>query len=216
VVKYVVDERDGCILVTGAMPPEALLGFSKRLGRRAVMCPDTARMAGATFAMGRPEALDALRAELADGCRERIGRMFPSLPAHAREWLATGRQGLSSAALFAKAMEVRPPDMRSGEETAFPHDPGDLLRCLRLIEAVPEVGARLGEMSAVSPAWAALVGAWPQLVESLDREIPDWRSGGGGSAPVTRELMRACIAKADAPPCLMPASRSSRSAGDPR
>lgn len=64
---------------------------------------------------------------------------------------------------------------------ATPMDSGDFGRCHRLLLAVPEWRARLGEVAAAHPAWAPLVADWDTLAtlyvsglhEQLGRRIRD-------------------------------------------
>ncbi|HGN0867350.1 TPA: hypothetical protein ACKROV_000560 [Providencia alcalifaciens] len=42
----------------------------------------------------------------------------------------------------------------------YPWDPSDLGRCIRLLEAVPELESELHKMKACSPQWAAVVDNW--------------------------------------------------------
>ena len=49
-------------------------------------------------------------------------------------WLALGERGISSEAIALTALGVHP----IGHDASWPHDPGDLRRCLLLLEEVPE------------------------------------------------------------------------------
>ena len=89
--------------------------------------------------------------------------MTDSIEKRAATWAATGDTGASSKALLATMMG-RPPKMRF----CYPHDGGDLARCIGLLDAVPEYRERLGEMKAIGPEWAALVDHWPEL-EAMHR-----------------------------------------------
>lgn len=51
----------------------------------------------------------------------------------------------------------------------FPHDSGDFGRCEALLDAVPELRARLPEMAAVSAMWAKLVENWDLIREADDQ-----------------------------------------------
>ncbi len=42
----------------------------------------------------------------------------------------------------------------------YPWDPSDLGRCIRLLEAVPELESELHKMKACSPQWSAVVDNW--------------------------------------------------------
>lgn len=76
----------------------------------------------------------------------------------AAKWAATGDTGSSSKAMLSVMVGERP-------KTSFcyPHDGGDLGRCIGLLDAVPEYRERLAEMKAIGPAWAALIDHWPEL-----------------------------------------------------
>lgn len=76
----------------------------------------------------------------------------------AAKWAATGKTGTSSQAMLAVMVGERP-------KTSFcyPHDGGDLGRCIGLLDAVPEYRERLSEVAAIGPEWAALIDHWPEL-----------------------------------------------------
>jgi hypothetical protein len=74
----------------------------------------------------------------------------------ANAWIAGRDTGASSKALWAVMMGVK-------SDGSYPSDGGDLGRCLRLLEAVPEWKPRLKEMAAVNGYWAALVAHWDEL-----------------------------------------------------
>lgn len=48
---------------------------------------------------------------------------------------------------------------------AYPHDPDDLGRCIRLIEAVHEFGGMIPEMSHRGPEWQAVTTNWAEWVD---------------------------------------------------
>lgn len=112
-----------------------------------------------------------------------------SIPESAMQWLASGERGLSSNAIFTKMTGIN--TAKHPRDAGFyPLDPNDLTRCVKLLEAVPEFRPRINEMAEVSPEWAALVGRWDELVQTLDKEVPGWREGAHGSAPRTYALMK--------------------------
>lgn len=76
----------------------------------------------------------------------------------AAKWAATGDTGSSSKAMLSVMLGERP-------KTSFcyPHDGGDLGRCIGLLDAVSEYRERLAEMKAIGPEWAALIDHWPEL-----------------------------------------------------
>jgi hypothetical protein len=81
-----------------------------------------------------------------------------SIEKRAAKWAATGDAGTSSKAILA-TMVGKPPKTRF----CYPHDGGDLGRCIGLLDAVPEYRERMVEMTAIGPEWAALVDHWSEL-----------------------------------------------------
>lgn len=57
---------------------------------------------------------------------------------------------------------------RKQPEPAYPHDPDDLGRCIRLIEAVPEFGGKIPEMAHRGVQWLAVTTNWTRWVEMYD------------------------------------------------
>src|SRR5579875_546641 len=105
-------------------------------------------------------------ARYAAGSGRREGRGPMTEIERAAEWLLSDDTGLSSMAIVARMLGAR------HGHFPYPHDPSDLGRCLRLLERIPEWRARLGEMTAASPEWAALIGAWDELERLYRREEP--------------------------------------------
>lgn len=83
--------------------------------------------------------------------------MTDSIEKRALAWSRGNDTGSSSKAMarILAGEKVRDP--------AYPSDGGDLGRCLRLLEAIPEWKSRLGEVAAAGPEWAALVAHWDEL-----------------------------------------------------
>ena len=68
-------------------------------------------------------------------------------------WLALGERGISSEAIALTALRVHP----IGHDASWPHDPGDLRRCLLLLEEAPETRENgLLVLAKRCPKWAAL------------------------------------------------------------
>lgn len=64
--------------------------------------------------------------------------------------------------------------------TSHPLDPHDLGRCIRLLDAVPDLRQNLASMTEVSPYWAALITNWDELEkayrsteEKVERSLSD-------------------------------------------
>lgn len=92
-------------------------------------------------------------------------------------WLRSGARGTSSNTIV-EHMEGYPVGLLSGASWFgdHPHDPDDLWRCARLLDAVPSYRARIGEMATRSAAWAALVPHWAELETLLREELPSGRA----------------------------------------
>jgi len=102
----------------------------------------------------------------------------------ALRWLALGELGQSSLAMFQRLA-----GLRLVLEARLPLDTDDFTRCRKLLEAVPELVPRLGELASISPGWAALVAGWAELCATMDAEAPRWREG-VGRTPRTYELLK--------------------------
>lgn len=81
-------------------------------------------------------------------------------------WSFSGDTGSSSNALAAFFSGA------PNRSSDYPHDPDDFGRCYRLLRAVPELRARIGEAAVLSKSWAALIGAWDEL-EALYEQFCD-------------------------------------------
>lgn len=150
---------------------------SKLCGKTAMMDVDVARMAGANLAAGTPEALDALRLRLSAGAVQAQRLQNPGLSMQATFWLASGERGLSSETIFQHLTGVKV--IKDHWESRFPFtpsDPADLRRCRLLLEQVPELAPRIGEMATASPEWAGLVARWDEICAAMDKESPEWRN----------------------------------------
>lgn len=108
------------------------------------------------------------------------------LPLHLfTTWLARGERGLSSESIVEAVTGERIGQYERGVN--HPHDPGDLRRCILLIEHVPLVGLVFKDaMRGKSPEWKALVAAWDDLVALFQEE----QAENTGRAPRTYALMQ--------------------------
>lgn len=181
----------------GGVPMQAMLEASILHGREAVLDTDMARMLGAVLVVGVPENLSRLKRSrrVAEGAALIEASLPDTLSREARRWAAWGEQGSSSKALFERLTGIK---LGSYPSTAHPLDPADLRRCMLLLEQVPELAARIHEMSEVSAEWGALAEAWDDLTAGIRNENPDWLSG-SRRAPRTAELMEAILASGRAP-----------------
>ena len=104
-------------------------------------------------------------------------------------WLAVGERGLSSEAIALTALGGRP----TGFRASWPLDPGDLRRCLLLLEEAPEtLEDGLLVLAKRCPKWAALVNIWDRLSETLRSEIGETLPP-RGAAPRTYALMQEAL-----------------------
>jgi len=178
----------------GPKPITFIKNSSKVCGDGAVADPNVARMAGATFAFGQPEALSELRQRLEVGAFAAQCQETPGLSVAATNWLACGSRGISSNTIFTVLTGV---DALGGSRPSYPRDPDDLDRCLRLLDAVPELRKLMPKMADQSPQWAALIANWEEIERShLDEVGLGWTKGGRSER--TYGLMRKAIESADA------------------
>ena len=91
-------------------------------------------------------------------------------------WLRDGDVGISSAAIVTKLTGF---NICKSDDMFAPSDPSDFLRCIKLLECVPEFKPRLVEMSGVSHRWKVIVDNWDELESILLEELPT------GKAPKT-------------------------------
>ena len=152
----------------------------------AVIDSHAARLLDVNFAIGTPDALKSLITdpEVLAAARRRAEAIAPELSAPAKEWLAVGQHGISSMTIFQRLT-----GKQLSEDENHPSDPDDLGRCRRLLEQVPELKPRMGELVTLSPVWEKLVTEWDALCSLMDKEAPNWRDG-KGSAPKTYDRMK--------------------------
>jgi hypothetical protein len=194
---FTISNVCGCWLLyplagQSGVPIDAATTLSKLAGKKAVLSSDLARIWGAIWVVGNKKQIDAF-AEHPDTTKQRstLSAGTKGLTPAAVHWLEYGEFGLSSYAIFHR-MTGQTPARAPRVTTEHPIDPGDLRRCLLLLEAVPEFKASFRDMRDVSEAWGALVGRWDELLECLVGECPDWH-GGDQMAPATHNLMRGIL-----------------------
>ena len=100
-------------------------------------------------------------------------------------WIATGRVGASSKAMAMAACGLP-------NDGSYPHDPGDLNRCLLLLESAPDVRDHFEKIAALGVVWERLIGRWADIEASfLDEVGLNWSKA--REAPKTYALMREVI-----------------------
>ena len=103
-------------------------------------------------------------------------------------WLAGGSRGISSNTMVEHLVGL--PACRGAP--SHPHDPNDLDRCLRLLDAVPLLRVCLPCMASCSPEWAALIEKWAEIEASHLEEVGlGWTKA--HRAPKTYALMCSVI-----------------------
>lgn len=182
------------ILAHGPQPIDFMTKGADLAGEGAVICATTANMAGATFAVGHPEALAALQERLKPGAVELTteDHKGSDLSAAATEWLASGKRGVSSNTIFSAITGI---DVTGSWGEDHPWDPADFERCRMLFEKCPEFWEQRDKMRSVSPEWNALIDSWEELCDTLDTEAPDFRHG-EGRATKTYARMKEIFASA--------------------
>lgn len=115
---------------------------------------------------------------IVDALAKPEGKSYPGMGL--KEWMQSDDTGMSSVFMAATLSGFSRP-------YAHPHDPSDLGRCIRLLDAVPELRERLDKMKTTGKEWAALVDNWEELTELYHQEFPS------GSAPKTYAFMQQLI-----------------------
>jgi hypothetical protein len=179
---------NGSVLVFGPIPMDLFGRIAGLADKKAGVDTDLARMAGATFAFGTPKQVEADKAAYAAGALAREEQRAPGASPALTQWLATGERGVSSNTIVQHLTGIK---ALGGWHSGHPHDPADFRRCHLLLEACPELMAKFIAMGSLSPAWAALVGRWAEILHAMDAEAPNWRNANSKwSAPRTYALMQ--------------------------
>lgn len=186
------DTTGTVVLGFGPQTIEWIGKASKLCGKDAVMCPQTARMAGANLAAGMPDALSSLRKQLEAGALSRATADNPGLSLAAVKWMSTGERGVSSETMFSALTGV---DLLDGDHGSHPWDTYDFRRCRLLLEQVPELVPLLPKMADVSEVWKDLVYLWDDICKAMDTEAPNWRHGVAVRCPDTDNLIKRAIGR---------------------
>jgi hypothetical protein len=83
------------------------------------------------------------------------------IPETLYQWLKTGERGISSETMVEHLTGF--PCLSPHFGPSHPLDPSDFGRCMKLLNAVPELRLRLDEMRTLSPVWNALVDNWDRF-----------------------------------------------------
>ena len=95
----------------------------------------------------------------------------------ALEWMFGDDTGVSSRTIAAVMLDV--PHKATGL-TGIPLDGGDLGRCIRLLDRIPEWRPRLEEVAAAQPQWRPLVEHWSELEALYAEEMRENAAAGNG------------------------------------
>lgn len=98
-----------------------------------------------------------------------------------KAWLASDDTGVSSrymAAALAPLAGLPPWIPKSNHFRPFPHDPADFGRCVRLLEAVPELRPHIAELADPKHGhvWNAIAAEWETLEQWYTEDLPSGRS----------------------------------------
>lgn len=183
--KFSIEVVHDCRIVYGCVPLSQMAMLMHGMSKHALMDITTADRIGASMVIGEPENLEKLRAanlppseRRREEFRAALGLNLPSVA----QWLLEGERGRSSNAMCKRMYGVP-----QSAGTDHPHDPSDLLRCLRFLDAT-DSHAKVALMADVSPGWAALVPEWDALAALVREEF-----GAGNSAPKTYAAMQSCL-----------------------
>ncbi|MBN4856442.1 hypothetical protein H4F83_05890 [Citrobacter freundii] len=92
------------------------------------------------------------------------------------QWQTTGDVGVSSATMASIALGLGNPFY--GRGFGAPHDPSDMLRCMKLLEAIPEIRDHFPAIAKRVPTFKGIIEHWDELVEVMNRECvgDNWRA----------------------------------------
>ena len=91
---------------------------------------------------------------------------FP-LTENIREWLNNGERGVSSNTIIAHLCKL--PGVLNNHFPSIPYDADDLKRCVKLIDACPELVPLMPYMVECDP-WSQMAGVWDELVDTYRKE----------------------------------------------
>lgn len=92
------------------------------------------------------------------------------------QWQSTGDVGVSSATMASIALGLDKPFY--GSHFDAPHDPSDMLRCMKLLEAIPEIRDHFPTIAKRVPTFKGIIEQWDELAEVMSRECvgDKWRA----------------------------------------
>jgi len=100
-------------------------------------------------------------------------------------WLAHGERGISSETLAFKSIGI---DHESGYA---PSDPSDFNRCLKLVDAIPEIKLHFDSIAKISDKWKKVIDNWDKLEKMFCDEVGrNWSKSAFMPAEKTYNFMR--------------------------
>lgn len=92
------------------------------------------------------------------------------------QWQTKGDVGISSATMASIALGLDEPFY--GSYFGAPHDPSDMLRCMKLLESIPEIRDHFPAIAKRVPTFKRILEQWDELVEVMNRECvgDNWRA----------------------------------------
>jgi len=99
------------------------------------------------------------------------------------QWQVSGRVGVSSATMASIALRLKRPFY--GSYFSPPWDPADLTRCMKLVEAIPEIRDHFPVIAEICPKFSPILAHWDELIAMVKRE---WAEG--DRAPETYARMK--------------------------
>lgn len=105
------------------------------------------------------------------------------------KWQSDGRVGVSSATMASIALGLKKPFY--GDYFNPPWDPADLTRCMKLVEAIPEIRDHFPVIAEICPKFAPILAHWDELIAMVKRE---WAAG--NRAPETYARMKQLLGEA--------------------
>ncbi|MBJ9598063.1 hypothetical protein GHU73_12000 [Citrobacter werkmanii] len=92
------------------------------------------------------------------------------------QWQTTGDVGVSSATMASIALGLD--KSFYGSHFGAPHDPSDMLRCMKLLEAIPEIRDHFPTIAKRVPTFKGIIEQWDELAEVMNRECvgDKWRA----------------------------------------
>lgn len=171
-----------CRIVCGSVPMSEVAMLTHGFSKKALMDIDLANRIGATFVIGEPDDLEALRQmdlPVSDERRSESHAAAENGLEKVAAWLANGERGSSSNAMCKRIFGIPESAGKS-----HPYDPADLRRCLLFLDAT-DAHDKVSFMLDVSEEWGRLVPRWDELVALFKKEYAK-----GKSAPRTYALMK--------------------------